>query len=1099
MKASASREAATTKDLAAQGLEAVERLLRGFEAASLRDSRERGGPNSLRAALDEPRSHAYQGLLSVVLRLVFLLYAEDRELWPVQHPTYARCLSVKGLYGELSEELHRCPENMGQRFGAYRRLVTLFRTQFSGARLGDLRLPPRHGRLFDPDAFPFLEGRPPGTTAGNGSPKQRATAQLPSVDNATVYETLRRLLFLRGQRLSYASLAIEQLGSMYESLMGFHVVRAAGPAVRLGAHRLWVELEALRRATPAERKKRLQDEAGLSPAQVARVEAAFASYKENAPLVETLNDLSPGKKKERHKHRAPAGALLLQPGRERRHSGSHYTPRPLTERIVRQTLGPLLCGLGEKRTEEQVLSLKVCDPAMGSGAFLMEVVRQLASEVVSVWTRDGHLEKRSAQRGDPGLHARRLVAQRCVYGVDKNPTAVELAKLSLWLVTQSGHLPFTFLDHALRHGDSLVGLDWNQISSFHWCPAKEETVLEALAGDSLRETNEHHKRLLEPAHTAPPRARQEWRQRLAQAEQATGQLRKVADLCVGAFFSSTRAASREQERLRRKALVQQWFCGDEKAGAEVDRLAAQARSALSPFHWPLEFPEIFYRDASGNGGARGAPRVDAVVGNPPFLGGKRISTEHGELFGLWLMALHSATRNSDLAAHFFRRASSLLGQHGTLGLIASNTLSQGDTRRDGLAALLAQGMKIYYASPDEPWPGDATVTIHITCLAKGPRLLQDLQCLHKGDPVVAIDSRLRPREERPDPVSLHANADASFNGVFTRGKGFVLERAEAGALLERCSPDEREYVQPYLGGDEVNSDPEAKPHRYAIDVSALEESELSGCPALRSHLEQYVKPYRQSLGRTAIDAQHKKFWWKFAAPRPELRKALAGLTHCLVVARVTKHLCIARQPTGRLFSEQLYVFPLQNFSAFAALQSRLHNGWARLLSSTMGVGLRYSASDCFDPFPFPQRDPRAVLPELEGVGKRLHDARLRYMVETEQGLTKTYNALKDPTRQESGLQELRQLHEEMDRSVLRAYPKIRGVASYDDPSVSGWSDILVPPYCIANQTDQTALQAFESEVINRLFLLNELRARKQTKAPPPAAASGEPTANSTRR
>jgi type II restriction/modification system DNA methylase subunit YeeA len=140
---------------------------------------------------------------------------------------------------------------------------------------------------------------------------------------------------------------------------------------------------------------------------------------------------------------------------------------------VQRTLEPLLAVMGPEPTSARILNLKVCDPAMGSGAFLVEACRFLAEHVVAAWTREGAIESVARDHGEPLLHARRLVAQRCLYGVDKNDAAVELAKLSLWLVTLSKTLPFTFLDHALRHGDSLVGLDFDQIRSFHWKPGSQ--------------------------------------------------------------------------------------------------------------------------------------------------------------------------------------------------------------------------------------------------------------------------------------------------------------------------------------------------------------------------------------------------------------------------------------------------------------------------------------------------------------------------------------------------------------------------------------------------------------------------------------------------
>ena len=182
--------------------------------------------------------------------------------------------------------------------------------------------------------------------------------------------------------------------------------------------------------------------------------------------------------------RRHAGRLVLQPGEERRRTGSHYTPRSLTEKVVRRTLEPLLACLGEARTADQILQLKICDPAMGSGAFLVAACRELAGEIVTAWTRRGELAAVIEKYGDAHLHARRLVAQQCLYGVDKNGAAVELAKLSLWLVTLSRQLPFTFVDHALQHGDSLVGLDFKQIEAFHWAPQGQVEMCSVLLRDA---------------------------------------------------------------------------------------------------------------------------------------------------------------------------------------------------------------------------------------------------------------------------------------------------------------------------------------------------------------------------------------------------------------------------------------------------------------------------------------------------------------------------------------------------------------------------------------------------------------------------------------
>jgi hypothetical protein len=153
------------------------------------------------------------------------------------------------------------------------------------------------------------------------------------------------------------------------------------------------------------------------------------------------------------------------------------------------------------------------------------------------------------------------------------------------------------------------------------------------------------------------------------------------------------------------------------------------------------------------------------------------------------------------------------------------------------------------------------------------------------------------------------------------------------------------------------------------------------------------------------------------------------------------------------------------------LQSRLHEVWARALSSSLLDALRYSVSDCFEAFAFPRPDPRSVLPALEDVGQRLYEFRAKYMVEENVGLTITYNRLKDSRCTDARILELRRLHEEMDRKVLDAYAE-------GDPE-GRWLEVDVPSYCPMNDDDKKRLEVFEDAVIDRLFVLNAKRAAEE--------------------
>ncbi len=1058
LRESRKRQANVTSDLAEQVFEALQILLRGFEAAAERDGRD-----LLDDALAREGDHLYKGLLTVLLRLVVLLYAEDRGLMPTDHPVYAEHLSVLALFDRLQRDRGTHPDSMCRRFGAWGQLLALFRAVFVGAHHGGLRMPPRRGALFDPNRYPFIEGWGPAGSAPIAAAERRAEVKVPTVDDETVHRVLERLVVFEGQRLSYRTLDVEQIGSVYEALMGYHVLRLPARAVCLRPNRVWLSAEELMAVPPAHRAKWLKETVGLTKAQAEKIAEGLEGAETTEAVIARLGEHSTsGRRKNRSLVTAEQGRLVLQPGAERRRTSSHYTPRSLSAPIVRRTLEPLLARLGQEPTSDRILGLKICDPAMGSGAFLVEACRFLADRVVAAWTREGKLALAADE--DPVLRARRLVAERCLYGVDKNDAAVELAKLSLWLVTLAKDRPFTFVDHALRHGDSLVGLDLDQIRAFHWKSGEQVPLAAGVLGEALAEAIAVRRRLAELAADPRPAAQRDKERLLADAADACDRARLLGDVIVGAFFAESTEKAREKERLRRLALAERWLGGDAAAEAELRELQREIRARVPVFHWMLEYPEVFFEERPDPfDSARGsrATHLDAIVGNPPFLGGKRISTEHGDRYAEWLGALHRASKNADLAAHFFRRADGLLGSCGTTGLVATNTIAEGDTRRDGLRFLVSESQQlIYEARRSQPWPGQAAVHIAVVHLAKGlPRSSRRPRL--DGRAVAHINSMLRAMQERQDAVPLAASAGVCFIGCFLRGRGFVLEPSEAAALLR----DERnaQCVRPFLGGEEVNGSPVQAFGRYVIDFGSLPLGEARAWPDLLALVSQRVRPERDKLKDRGIDLAHKRRWWQFANPRPELRAALSGLGRCIVAPRVTKHLTFAFLPTDRVFSDQLCAFALESYASFAVLQSRAHEAWARLHSSSMGEGLRYTPTSCVETFvaPFGWDGGSAPLNEM---GSRLYERRAAYMRESRQGLTRTYNKLKDPSCQDAAVLDLRGLHEQMDRAVCEAY---------------GWSDLEVPPYCPSGPAQRRAIEAFGDELIDRLFALNAERAAEE--------------------
>jgi len=1094
-------QANVTSDLAGQVFEALEELLVGFSAAAERD------PKSLllRTLEEEGTEKVYSGLLTVLLRLVFILYSEDRGLLPVEHELYQKNYSVLGLYAELERDFGRMPDSMDRRYGAYPRLVSLFRAIFLGAKQGSFFLPERRGTLFDPHRYGFLEG-----WSGDSAPvavgAQRSSVEIPRVSDGTIYRVLRRLLYLGGERLSYRALDVEQIGSVYEALMGFDVARVVGGAVRVrlgtkrGAARVWIDGAELFEKPKTQREKWLIDELGFDKSIAKKIVEATARSDTPNAVLDALESFSG-----RVPERALPGALVIQPGPERRRTSSHYTPRSLSEPIVKTTLDPLIAAMGEKPSSEALLNLVICDPAMGSGAFLVAACRYLADHVVAAWTREGKYELLAGREDSVENYARRLVAQRCLYGVDKNAYAVELARLSLWLVTMAKNEPFTFVDHALRHGDSLVGLSFDQITAFHWRTGHKDEQQPTISGalkSALSEAVTLRQQIQELASANRLELTREKETLLADASDATDRIRLIADLIVGAFFSSEKDKDREKERLRRLDLVQLWLGARTQAEAderaqELRALRAELLDRQVPFHWMVEFPEVFYQerpDPLDDGRVNGAAMVEAFIGNPPFAGKNGIIEHGGPGYLPWIQAIHEGAHgNADLSAHFFRRAASLLGAHGTIGLIATNTIGQGDTRSTGLQHLVNHGFTLFSATRDMPWPGDAAVTVSIAHLAKGRTTAHILRELD-GHRVEDINSRLRPKPERADPRALMVNEGAAFVGTYVLGMGFTLTPEEREALVNK-DPKNAERIFPYLGGEEVNTSPTQSFERYVISFGQMELSEAEQWPDLIEIVREKVKPERDVLKDNADGRRRKEYWWQFGRWTPALYAAIAPLSRCLVTSRHQPHLIFSFQPTGRVFSEALYVFPLESNTPFAVLQSRIHEFWARLLSSSMKTDLRYAASDCFETFPFPVPDPRTVIPELEALGEKLYEARAKYMVDTDQGLTKTYNALKDPNVSDPRILELRELHEELDRAVLRAYADSALTSKQKD----AWLGVRVPPYCAASDADRAALSAFEDEVIDLLFTLNADRSATEKalgqtppKSPPNARKPSKP-------
>jgi hypothetical protein len=1154
---SAANQQEVTDQLGYQVREAVEVLVQAFD----RIDKDQG-----RALLQGvAETTLYEAALTVMMRLVFLFSAEERGLLLLGKPMYDQHYAISTLRAQLRAAADETGEEvLERRHDAWSRLLATFRAVFGGVQHEDLRLPAYGGHLFDPDRFPFLEGRGPAT-------RWSTTPAHPlPVDNRTVLHLLEALQILRvsvpgggpaePRRLSFRALDIEQIGHVYEGLLDHTAKRASEPVLGLVGSKdrepelALARLEALAgRAQPAAPaaqlalfagttgvaprdptalRELLREETGRSASALDKalalrlephdLDALRAACDNDAALVERVRPFAGLLRRDSFGRPVviATGSIYVTSGTDRRSSGTHYTPRALTEPIVQHTLDPLVYhgpaeGLPKAQwalhPAERILALQVCDMAMGSGAFLVQASRYLAERLAEA--AEGRAPGGSP---DPALNAlfaisdpeerlaqaRRLVADRCLYGVDKNPLAVEMAKLSLWLVTLQKDRPFSFLDHALRAGDSLLGIAHiDQL--LHWSLARETgPITVSFLTEPLRRALQRAIALRRRIRATPvievrdAERKAGW---LREAEAALGLVRLAADLLVAAALhpeKKRRAELSDSFQYRMALAAEGWEStqvnptlrpdANQEALAALRREADALLAGRQPFHWPLEFPEVFLEEAQpidlggqqaldGFGAALG-PLFGAleeqplaqdglgfagIVGNPPFQGGQRITGALGTPYRDYLVEqLAGGVRGSaDLCAYFFLRIGGALQAGGMAGLLATNTIAQGDTREVGLDQLAQQGFVIPRAVPSRHWPGAAGVEVaHIWLRQSGWQGGYTLN----DQPASGITPFLTaPGASSGNPYRLKANEGKSFQGAIVLGMGFVLEPEQAQALIAK-DPRNREALFPYLNGEDLNSRPDQSPSRWVINFHDWPLEQAESYPGLMQIVREKVKPEREKQN----DKGGREVWWRFLRPRPELHATIAKIEQALIIARTSKSVAFVVARKNIVYSENTVIFALERFYDFGVLQSSIHRYWVEEYSSSLKGDQGYRPSDCFETFPFPWKDrpePQTLNPEpLAQIGEAYHSHRQSIMLARQEGLTKTYNRFHSPDEHSADIAELRRLHVEMDNAVATAY---------------GWADLELGH--AFHETKQglryTISEAARRAVLDRLLALNHQR------------------------
>jgi hypothetical protein len=1086
---SLSRQEEITDNLGRQVREAVELLVGAL------DSLDEASDRHLLAGVDD--DDFYDGVVTVMMRVVFFLFAEERRLLPSDDATYVESYSVGRLVEQLEGRATLDGEaSLEHRTGAWHRLLAVSRAIYAGVAHEDLRFPAYGGGLFDPDRYPWLEGRRLGQPLDGSRP--------PDVDDRTVLRMLRSVQYVEvageRRRLTFRALDVEQIGYVYEGLLETEVRTATEPVLAFVRAKdrkkqkapaevpVSQALDAVRdldrprladwlvQRTGWTKKKSaaaLDAELGIE----AQAALQLASAKDDAVAAELAPLAAALRLDERDQPIVfAAGARYVGPSTRRVATGTHYTPKSLAEDVVINTLEPLVYRPGPLDTADRtawrlrpspdIVALRVADIAMGSGAFLVAACRYLAEKLLEAWAQEGRSDAvkattRRAISSDTDaepvlLEARRQVADHCLYGVDINPLAVEMAKLSLWLITMDRERPFGFLDDRFRCGDSLLGLvSTAQLKAAHLEPeGRRSTDIADYIRPILQEAADIRRRIT--AHDVVEIRDVEHKARLlAEAERITARLVTFADAITGEGLVWAKAKPADlrtrflllSDRIRTAIQHDDEDLLRQEADADLQRGRPEGTAPRNTLHWPLAFPEVFADSRE--------PGFDAVLGNPPFLGGKRISGPLGDDYRAWLQRwdARSVKGVADLVAAFVLRANRLLSPRGQLGYIATNTLVQGDTLEVGLLQATADGLAIRRGESSHKWPTRAANLEIVSVWATRAVLSPNTNCWLDGEPVPHIGPDLEPvGKVGGRPSRLWENEGKAFIGSLVNGTGFLLEPEDAQAIIA-ADAKYSEVVQPYLVGKDLNQRADSSPSRWVIN---FQDWPLETCERYVEALElvrQRAKPHRDKVRR----AHYRDRWWLFAERGVELYETIAGLDHVLVIAQTSNTLQPVRLRTGPVFSHMCVVFAFEDSAHLAVLGSSVHVSWVVRYAATMRTDVRYIPTDVFVTFPRP-----SATDGLESLGRTLDTERRELMLSRSWGLTMTYNHVHDPTDTDPAVVRLRDIHAAIDRAVFDAY---------------GWTDLdpHIGHHPTKIGTRWTVSPEVRFEILDRLLAENHRR------------------------
>jgi hypothetical protein len=772
-------------------------------------------------------------------------------------------------------------------------------------------------------------------------------------------------------------------------------------------------------------------------------------------------------------------------GEERSSSGSHYTPDELVQPLIKNSLDYIIKEkLKEIDQEKALLSITVCDVACGSGHILLNAARRIATELTIIRTGE---EQPSPSAFRDSL---RDVIQNCIYGVDLNPLAIELCKVALWLEAHNPNEPLNFLDHHIKCGNAIVGLAHFEeldrgISSDAFValsdeekekdgflsdkkgnqkPATWATVFKKTnAAESLNYKNKQINAFEKSNLLNELKQFQQEYQKLVQLPEYTPsevenktiqyrklldgpkwyRLKQLADIQLAQFFIPKITANKDTITTNGK--YRQYL----NSGTQIMDRGMSAAIAQNKrfFHWFLEFPQVF-----NNGG------FDCILGNPPYLGGKKISGAYGSNFLNTIHSLYEGVGGqSDLVTYFIRRIHQTINSDGFFGLVTTNSISEGDTREGGLDQIIKDNSEIVFAVKSTPWIGIANLSVSLLTISKTKH--NTLKILN-GNVVNHISPIFSDEENFTAPQSLLQNMNIMFRGVDFGGKGFILDEAESKLLKKNVRNEE--VISPLLNAEDIVNSSKCNPTREIVNFRDFSLEEAKKYPEVFKIIEERVKPERESKNDKAAAAK----WWIYKRNKFDLYEKLREFDECIVVPFTSKFLIVERTNPFYVLSNALNIVVNNNWSIFGILQSTIHDEWARKYGSSLETRMRYTPTDVFETFPFPCTDEHFDL-----VSKILYTERREYIEKFNIGLTTFYNNYHSPDEEMS---KMRMNQISLDNEILRLYNWDDIILNHSFYEVDYLSEIDNIRFTISPEA--------RKEILKRLLILNHERFNEEVEA-----------------